>query len=116
MSVTIFHNPKCSTSVYAVGVAADLGVAADIVLYLKQPPDAETLRAVIAKLEDPVTDLVRRDANFDRLGLTDADVATEDQVVAVLTEHPQLLQRPLLVTDSTAIIGRPKQRVAELLG
>ncbi len=96
-------------------IAAELGVDADIVPYLKTPPDAATLRSIIAKLEDPVTDLVRRDANFAKLGLTDADVATADQVVDVLGKHKALLQRPLVVTPTTALIGRPKDRVVAAL-
>lgn len=97
-------------------IAEELGVDADIVLYLKTPPDAATLRNIIAKLEDPVTDLVRRDSMWQKLGLTDADAATPDQVVDLLVRHKQLLQRPLLVTKKKAIIGRPKERVRELLG
>ena len=97
-------------------IAEDLGVDANVVLYIKEPPGADELRAIIAKLEDPPTDLVRRDSKFAKLGLTDDDVATEDQIVDVLVAHKQLLQRPLVVTDDTAIIGRPKQRVADLLG
>jgi arsenate reductase len=73
------------------------------------------LRDIIARLEDPVTDLVRRDSLWTKLGLTDDDVATPDQVVAVLVKHKQLLQRPVVVTDDRAIIGRPKERVRELL-
>jgi len=113
---TIYHNPNCSTSNHAVNTATEMGSDVDIVRYLKNPPDEAQLRDIIGRLEDPVTDLVRRDANFAKLGLTDADVATADQVVAVLGEHPQLMQRPLIVTKDTAIIGRPKDRVAELLG
>ena len=71
--------------------------------------------AIIAKLEDPVTDLVRRDATWERLGLTDADAATEDQVVALLLAHKELMQRPIVVKGDRAIIGRPKDRVRELL-
>ena len=96
-------------------IAQELGVEADVVLYLKTPPDAATLRAIIAKLEDPVTDLVRRDSLWQKLGLTDADVATADQVVDVLVRHKQLLQRPVVVTERKAIIGRPKERVSALL-
>ena len=113
--ITIYHNPNCSTSVHAVRVADDLGVDVDIVKYLKTPPDAAALDAIIAKLEDPVTDLVRRDANFAKLGLQDSDVATEAQVIHVLGEHKELMQRPLIVTPKTALIGRPKERVAEAL-
>ena len=74
--VTIYHNPNCNSSLNAVRIAEELGVDADIVLYLKTPPDAATLRSIIAKLEDPVTDLVRRDNLWAKLGLTDDDAAT----------------------------------------
>jgi arsenate reductase (glutaredoxin) len=99
-----------------VRIAEELGVAADVVLYLKTPPDETTLRVIIAKLEDPVTELVRRDSLWKKLGLTDADAETPDQVVALLVKHKQLLQRPVVVTAKRAIIGRPKERVRELLG
>jgi arsenate reductase (glutaredoxin) len=99
-----------------VRIAQELGVDADIVLYLKTPPDAATLREIIAKLEDPVTDLVRRDSLWQKLGLTEADAQTEQQVVDLLVRHKQLLQRPVLVTENKAIIGRPKDRVTALLG
>ena len=97
-------------------IAEELGVDADVVLYIKEPPTADELREIIAKLEDPATDLVRRDSKFKKLKLTEDDVATEDQIVDILVKHKQLLQRPLVVTADTAIIGRPKERVAELLG
>ncbi|HEY0520073.1 MAG TPA: ArsC/Spx/MgsR family protein [Ilumatobacteraceae bacterium] len=98
-----------------MSIADELGVEYDTVMYLKTPPDEATLRSIIAKLEDPVTDLVRRDSLWKKLGLTEDDVRTEDQVVAVLLRHKQLLQRPIIVTKRKAIIGRPKDRVRELL-
>ena len=97
-------------------IAEELGVDAEIVLYQKTPPDRATLEAIITTLEDPVTDLVRRDAQFAKLGLTDDDVAEASQVIEVLLAHKMLMQRPLVVTDDTAIIGRPKERVRTLLG
>jgi arsenate reductase len=99
-----------------VRIAEELGVDADVVVYRKNPPDAETLRAIIAKLEDPPTDLVRRDSLFKKLELTDDDVRTVDQIVQVIVDNKMIMQRPLIVTADTAIIGRPKERVAELLG
>jgi len=98
-----------------VSIAEELGVDADVVLYLKTPPDAKTLRTIIARLEDPVTDLVRRDSLWRRLGLTEDDASTERQVTDLLVRHKQLLQRPLVVTPEKAIVGRPKERVRELL-
>ena len=97
-------------------VAEELGVDADVVVYLKSPPDAETLRAIVAKLEDPVTDLVRRDSLWGRLGLSDDDARTARQVIDLLVRHKQLLQRPIVVTPERAIVGRPTGRVRELLG
>ena len=96
-------------------IAEDLGVDVDIVNYIKTPPDADTLRAIIAKLEDEPTALVRRDSMWKKLGLTDDDARTDDQIVALLVKHKQLLQRPIVVTADTAIVGRPKERVTELL-
>ncbi len=98
-----------------MSIAEELGVKFEIVLYGKTPPDEPTLRDIIAKLEDPATNLVRRDSLWKKLGLTEDDVATDDQVVAVLVKHKQLLQRPVVVTATRAIIGRPKDRVRELL-
>lgn len=116
-SVTIFHNPNCSTSRYAVEVAEEQGVDYDIVKYMlkSERPTREQLTVLVSEIEDPVTDLVRRDANFKKLGLTDADVETPEQVIDVLTEHGELLQRPILVRDGKAIIGRPKDRVPAFL-
>ena len=97
-------------------IAEELGVEFEEVNYIQSPPDADTLRAIIRKLEDPPTALVRRDSKFKKLELKESDVATEDQVVDILVKHKQLLQRPLIVTEDTAIIGRPKDRVRTLLG
>jgi len=98
-----------------VRIAEELGVEVEIVNYIKEPPDAATLRAIIDKLVDEPTDLVRRDSMWKKLELTDDDVATVDQIVDMLVAHKQLLQRPIVVTADTAIIGRPKDRVTELL-
>lgn len=113
--VTLLHNPRCSTSRSALQELEDAGVETEVVRYLSTPLDEAQLRDLLAQLEDPVTDLVRRDAAFTSLGLTDQDVATADQVVAVLVAHPRLMQRPVLVRDGRAIIGRPKERVGAFL-
>ena len=113
--VTIYHNPNCNSSVNAVNIAEELGVDAEVVNYRSSPPDAATLRAILAKLEDPATDLVRRDSLWEKLGLTDADVQTDDQIVDVILANKMIMQRPLLVTAEKAIIGRPKDRVRDML-
>ena len=115
--VTIWHNPNCSTSKFAVARAEEAGVDAELRKYMlkSQRPERDEIVALLDALEDPATDLVRRDAKFKSYGLTDADVATSEQVTDVLTEHPELLQRPVLVKGGRAIIGRPKDRVDPFL-
>ena len=98
-----------------MSIADELGVDYDTVVYRKDPPDEATLRDIIAKLEDPATDLVRRDSLFKKLGFTDDDVSTVDQIVETILTNKMLMQRPVVVTKHTAIIGRPKERVRELL-
>jgi len=98
-----------------VRIAEELGVDAEVVLYMKAPPDAATLRAIIDKLEDPMTDLVRRDSLFKKLDLAESDVKTRDQIVELLVQRKALLQRPIVVTAKKAIVGRPKERIYELL-
>ena len=98
-----------------MGIVEELGVNAEIVQYLKTPPDRATLERIIDALEDPVTDLVRRDSLWTKLGLRDEDVATREQVIDVLLQHKQLMQRPVVMKGGKAIIGRPKERVRELL-
>lgn len=101
-----------------MAVATDLGVEIDIVKYMlvAERPDRATIERIVGILEDPVEDLVRKDAQFDKLGL-DADALVGDPaaVVDVLADHPKLLQRPVLVRSDRAIIGRPKDRVAPFL-
>lgn len=96
-------------------IAEELGVDFDTVVYRKDPPDEATLRDIIAKLDDPATDLVRRDSLFKKLGLSDADVQTDDQIVEIILANKMIMQRPVVVTSQRAVIGRPKERVRELL-
>lgn len=98
-----------------MSIASELGADAEIVIYQKTPPDRASLERIVAILEDPVTDLVRRDAQWAKLGLTDADAETPEQVVALLLQHKMLMQRPVVVKGDKAIIGRPKDRVRRLL-
>ena len=116
-TITIFHNPNCSSSRAATEIAAELGVPVDIRRYqLKaERPTVDELRSLLGILEDEPTALVRRDANFTKLGLDDADVQTVEQVAEVLAAHPEMIQRPVLVAGGAAIIGRPKDRIAPFL-
>jgi arsenate reductase len=79
-------------------------------------PDRATLENLVAIIEDPVEDLVRKDSLFKKLGLNPADyVGKPRAVVDILEKHPALLQRPVIVRGKKAIIGRPRDRVPAFL-
>ena len=100
-----------------MAVAEELGVEHDTVLYMKEPPDRGTLEHIVSILEDPVEDLVRKDSKFKKLELDPDDYAhNPEAVVDILLQHKALMQRPVVVRGDKAIIGRPKSRIAELLG
>lgn len=114
-AVTLYHNPRCTKSRQALAIADATEPGAfdvDVVKYLDTPPSAAELREILGKLEDDAATLVRRE-RWDELGVTADDVATPEGVVGVLTRHPQLMERPLVVTADRAFIGRPTERVAE---
>jgi len=99
-----------------LAVAEDLGVDHDVVLYMKEPPDEKALQKIVAGLEDPVEDLVRKDSRFKKLELNADDyVDNPEAVVSLLSEQKALLQRPIVVKGKKAIIGRPKDRIREFL-
>ena len=100
-----------------MAVAEELGVDHDVVLYMKEPPDRATLEKIVAGLEDPVEDLVRKDSRFKKLELDPDDyVGNPEAVIDLLVEQKALLQRPVIVKGRKAIIGRPKSRITEFLG
>lgn len=99
-----------------MAVAKELGVDHEVILYIKEPPGRAELEKIVAALEDPVEDLVRKDSKFKKLELDPADfVGNPEAVVEILVKHKQLLQRPVLVKGKKAIIGRPKQRIVDFL-
>jgi arsenate reductase len=113
--VTVLHNPNCSTSRHALDEATAAGTDVEVVAYLKAPLDRTQLLGLIAKLEDPAADLVRKDGFFKDQGLDPADYTEAEAVADLLVAHPRLMQRPVLVRGDRAIIGRPKDRVAPFL-
>jgi len=94
-----------------------MGVDHDVVLYMKEPPDRDTLKKIVSGLEDPVEDLVRKDSKFKKLELNADDyVDNPDAVIDLLVEQKALLQRPIVMKGNKSIIGRPKTRIADFLG
>jgi arsenate reductase len=113
---TILHNPNCGTSRKVVAAVEAAGIDADVVQYLREPLDAPALRALLGQLTDPPADLVRKDKRFAELGLDAQDYTTVDAVVALLVDHPELMQRPVVRSGRRAVIARPPERATEFLG
>ena len=113
--MTLFHNSACSTSRHALAEVEAAGADFEVVQYLKTPLDRAGLLSLLAQLEDPPADLVRKDDFFRAQGLQAADYVTPEAVADLLVQYPRLMQRPVLMRAGRAIIGRPKDRVAAFL-
>ncbi len=112
----IWHNPRCSKSRETMGLLADAGVEPDVRRYLDDPPSAEELRHVLDLLGMPPWELVRMNESEARqLGLADWDHDDPDRWIAAMVEHPRLIERPVVIDGDRAVVGRPPERVHDLL-
>jgi arsenate reductase len=111
---TIFHNPKCSKSRATLELLKERGVQPQVVEYLKTPPTAAELKAIVAKLGIRPEDLVRKGEavykeNYAGKTLTDA------QWIEAMVRHPILIERPIVIQGDKAVLGRPPENVLALL-
>jgi arsenate reductase (glutaredoxin) len=93
----------------------DRGVEFDAIEYLKHPPDRAALERILAIVDAPPADLVRKDKRFEELGLKASDYTKPASVVALLIEHPELMQRPVVIRGDRAVIARPPEKLLALL-
>jgi arsenate reductase (glutaredoxin) len=115
MTVTIFHNPRCSKSRQTLKLIEERGIAPEVVRYLDTPPDTQTLTGILDMLGIEPRDLMRRkEAEYKSLGLADPGLSRE-QLIAAMVEHPRLIERPIVIKDGKAILGRPPERVLDIL-
>lgn len=114
-ATVIYHNPRCSKSRQTLALLHEHGVDADVVEYLETPPDAQTLDRILQLLGLPPRELMRsNETAYQELGLDDASLS-RGQLIAAMVEHPQLIQRPIVVRGNKATLGRPPERVLEIL-
>jgi arsenate reductase len=111
--VTIWFNPSCSKCRETMEILRDRGVETDVVEYLQTPPTAAEIRDVLAKLGLSARALVRsREPRYAELDLEDA---TDDELIDAMAANPILIERPVVITGGRAVIGRPPERVIDLL-
>jgi len=113
--VILYHNPRCAKSRQALDLLRGRGIEPTVVEYLKYPPDARRLKALLRLLAMTPRQLMRtKEAEYRELGLHDTTLDDEDLIVA-MTAHPVLIERPIVVKGARAILGRPPERVLEIL-
>ena len=111
----LYHNPRCSKSRAALALLEERGVDFEVVRYLQTPPDESELRTLLGKLGMAPGELMRRsEPRFRELGLGGPDV-TDQQRIRAMSENPILIERPIFCAGARAVVGRPPERVLELL-
>ncbi|MEQ4532213.1 MAG: arsenate reductase (glutaredoxin) [Mixta sp.] len=118
-TVTIYHNPRCSKSRETLALLQQHGVEPLVVRYLEQAPDETTLRQLMQALgmNSPREMMRRKEAEYQALGLDDPALSDEQLLAALaaLAAHPKLLERPIVVAQGKARLGRPPEQVLEIL-
>lgn len=113
--LTLYHNPRCSKSRSALQLLEARGLTPTIVRYLETPPSAAQLQAVLSKLGIAARQLLRSgEADYQALNLADPSLS-ETQLIAAMVAHPTLIERPILIAGDQAVIGRPPEKVLEIL-
>lgn len=113
MNVTLYHNPRCSKSRHALELLRARGIEPTVVEYLKDPPDPETLRHILRLLGMPARALLRaKEARA--LGLDDPTLS-EAALLAAMHANPIVIERPIAVAGEQARLGRPPERVLEIV-
>lgn len=115
MSATIFHNPRCSKSRQTLALLEERGIDAEVVEYLKSPPSAAQLDEILTKLGKEPRDVMRKkEEPYRTLGLDDAALSRDDLIKAMVA-HPILIERPIVLANGKAALGRPPEDVLNIL-
>jgi len=114
-TVTIYHNPKCSTSRKALELLRERGIEPTVIDYLKTPPSAADIQAIARATGEPLRALLRtKQPEYLAQGL-DKPQLTDAQLAAALHATPALIERPIVVTAKGARLGRPLERILDVL-
>lgn len=114
-AVTIYHNPRCSKSRQTLELLEQQGITPTVVKYLETPPDTATLDNILTMLGLEPRALMRKgEAEYTELQLDNPELS-RDQLIQTMTENPKLIERPIVVKDSKAALGRPPQQVLDIL-
>ncbi|MEJ2611526.1 MAG: arsenate reductase (glutaredoxin) [Candidatus Thiodiazotropha sp.] len=114
MSIEIYHNPRCSKSRQTLQLLQEQGVQPEVVEYLKSPPDKKTLEQILNLLGLEPRELMRKkEPEYKAYQLNDPNLSRE-QLIEAMIAHPKLIERPIVIKDGKAAIGRPPEKVLEI--
>ena len=115
MSVICYHNPRCGKSRQTLQLLKEQGIEPKIIEYLKTPPSAEELNGILQKLGMEPRQLIRKnEAEYKANGLDDKTLDRQ-ALINAMVNHPILIERPIVVTNDKAAIGRPPEAVLAIL-
>lgn len=115
MAIQILHNPRCSKSRQTLALLEQNGVTPEVIEYLKTPPTSAELASIVAKLGVSVRDIIRtKEAEYKETGADNAEL-TDAQVLDILVATPKLIERPIVINDDKAAIGRPPENALAVL-
>jgi len=112
---TMYHNPRCSKSRQTLELLRARGIEPEIVEYLKTPPDAQQLEQILDMLDLTPRQLMRTsEPEYKENNLADTSLG-RDELIQAMVQHPRLIQRPVVISNGKAALGRPPEDVLELL-
>lgn len=112
--IKIYHNPRCTKSRQTLKLISEVGNEVEVVEYLKTPPDQVELKTLVQKLGINAEDLVRKSEELYKAKYK-GKTYSEDEWIKILAENPKLIERPIVVKGNKAVLGRPPEKVKELL-
>ena len=113
--VTIYFNPKCSKCRLSLELLEQEGQQAEIIEYLNTPPDAATLTSILGMLGMEPRELMRqREQEYSEAGLDNPELSRADLINAMI-EYPRLIERPIVIKNGKAILGRPPEKILDIL-
>ena len=115
MITRIFHNPRCSKSRATLQLLQERGIEPEIVLYLQNPPDRDELSSILKALNRSPRQLMRTgEAEYREQGLDDPNLSDEE-LLAAMVATPKLIERPIVIANGKAAVGRPPESVLDIL-
>lgn len=110
----IYHNSRCSKSRQGLQLLKEAGASPEIIDYIKNPLTAGEIKEILAKLNIPAIDLVRKNEAIWKEKFKGKEL-NEDQIIKAMSDYPKLIERPIVVKDNKAVIGRPSEKIKSLL-